>query len=65
MKMVIMSTLLYCNECNVINGENSKYDIAIHRHKSVDTWILGREEAPEHFFRRTAITSPDCQEFMV
>ena len=26
---------------------------------------LGREEAPEHFFRRTAITSPDCQEFMV
>ena len=29
------------------------------------TYILGREEAPEHFFRRTAITSPDCQEFMV
>ena len=27
--------------------------------------ILGREEAPEHFFRRMAITSPDCQEFMV
>ena len=26
---------------------------------------LGWEEAPEHFFRRTAITSPDCQEFMV
>ena len=26
---------------------------------------LGREEAPKHFFRRTAITSPDCQEFMV
>ena len=29
------------------------------------TWALGREEAPEHFFRRTAITSPHCQEFMV
>ena len=28
-------------------------------------WTLGWEEAPEHFFRRTAITSPDCQEFMV
>ena len=28
-------------------------------------WALGREEAPEYFFRRTAITSPDCQEFMV
>ena len=28
-------------------------------------YTLGREEAPEHFFRRTAITSPDCQEFMV
>ena len=27
--------------------------------------VLGREDAPEHFFRRTAITSPDCQEFMV
>ena len=27
--------------------------------------VLGWEEAPEHFFRRTAITSPDCQEFMV
>ena len=26
---------------------------------------LGREEAPKHFFRRTAITSPHCQEFMV
>ena len=26
---------------------------------------VGREEAPEHFFRRTAITSPVCQEFMV
>ena len=26
---------------------------------------LGWEEAPEHFFRRTAITSPDCQEFIV
>ena len=26
---------------------------------------LGREEAPKHFFRRTAITSPYCQEFMV
>ena len=26
---------------------------------------VGREEAPEHFFWRTAITSPDCQEFMV
>ena len=26
---------------------------------------LGWEEAPEHFFRRTAIASPDCQEFMV
>ena len=29
------------------------------------SWTLGREEAPDHFFRRTAITSPDCQEFMV
>ena len=28
-------------------------------------YLLGWEEAPEHFFRRTAITSPDCQEFMV
>ena len=27
--------------------------------------LLGREEAPKHFFRRTAITSPHCQEFMV
>ena len=26
---------------------------------------VGREEAPKHFFRRTAITSPHCQEFMV
>ena len=26
---------------------------------------IGREEAPKHFFRRTAITSPHCQEFMV
>ena len=26
---------------------------------------IGWEEALEHFFRRTAITSPDCQEFMV
>ena len=30
-----------------------------------DTYRLGWEEAPEHFFQRTAITSPDCQEFMV
>ena len=26
---------------------------------------VGREEAPKHFFRRTAITSPHSQEFMV
>ena len=25
------------------------------------TYTLGREEAPKHFFRRTAITSPHCQ----
>ena len=33
--------------------------------KALTRWKLGREEAPEHFFRRTAITYPDCQEFMV
>ena len=27
--------------------------------------ILERDEAPEHFFPHTAITSPHCQEFMV
>ena len=26
---------------------------------------VGGEEPPEHFFRRMAITSPDCQELMV
>ena len=26
---------------------------------------LGRDEAPEHFFRHTVINSPQCQEFMV
>ena len=28
-------------------------------------WTLERDEAPEHFFPHTAITSPHCQEFMV
>ena len=51
----------------IINSNNYNY-IAHKRmreklHQKVCT--IGWEEAPEHFFRRTAITSPDCQEFMV
>ena len=36
MKMVIMSTLLYCNECNVINGENTTLPFI-----DINQWILG------------------------
>ena len=31
----------------------------------LDTCHLDRDEAPEHFFRHTAINSPHCQKFMV
>ena len=28
-------------------------------------YVLDRDDPPKHFFRRTAINSPHCQEFMV
>ena len=51
-----------------IMARKQKVTIIIWEHTlSISSTVptVGWEEAPEHFFRRTAITSPDCQEFMV